>query len=156
MRTRIGRNSRAWRRSRWLGALVASVACGGGTPGPEPITTTPTDTGRAVTLDGRLLAPTGMTITYFARDLDGVRFMAVAPDGAVYASQPSRGRVVRLPDANRDGAADSVVTVVSGLALPHGLAFHKGSLYVAATDGVVRVTLGADGKATGSPLYVNR
>jgi glucose/arabinose dehydrogenase len=38
---------------------------------------------------------------------------------------------------------------------PHGLAFHKGALYVANTDGVVRVTLGADGRQTGE-AYVNR
>jgi len=46
--------------------------------------------------------------------------------------------------------------VVTGLNQPHGLAFHKGALYVAATDGVARVALGADGKSTGSPVYVNR
>src|SRR5215210_3071451 len=156
MRTSVGAMMRASAHTLCLGALLASVACGSSTSSGEPLTTTPRDTGRAVTLDGRLIAPTGMAITYFARDLDGVRFMAIAPDGAVYASQPGRGRVVRLPDANRDGAADSVVVVVSGLAQPHGLAFHKGALYVAATDGVVRVTLGANGKSSGNPLYVNR
>jgi glucose/arabinose dehydrogenase len=62
---------------------------------------------------------------------------------------------VRLPDADHDGRADSTVVVVSGLAQPHGLAFHKGALYVAATDGVVRVTLGADGRSSGAPVYVN-
>ena len=75
--------------------------------------------------------------------------MALSPDGGVYASQPGMGRVVRLPDANNDGVADSVVVVVTGLSQPHGLAFHKGALYVAATDGVVRVALGADGRAIG-------
>jgi glucose/arabinose dehydrogenase len=82
--------------------------------------------------------------------------MAVGPDGAVYATQPGKGRVVRLADANGDGAADGVVEVVAGLDQPHGLAFHKGALYVANTDGVVRVALGADGRASGSPVYVNR
>ena len=140
----------------WTVAVLASLACGG-SGGGEPMTIAPADTaGRTTTLDGRLTVPAGLKVTYFARDLDGVRFMAVAPDGALYASQPGRGRVVRLPDANRDGVADSVMVVVTGLNQPHGLAFHKGALYVAAADGVVRVTLGADGKATGSPLYVNR
>jgi glucose/arabinose dehydrogenase len=135
--------------------LLVALACGGGA-GSEPVTVPPNDTGRTTTLDGRLVVPAGLKVTYFARNLDGVRFMAVAPDGALYATQPSRGRVVRLPDANRDGVADSVVVVVTGLNQPHGLAFHKGVLYVAATDGVARVTLGADGKSTGSPVYVNR
>jgi glucose/arabinose dehydrogenase len=136
-------------------ALLVTLACGGGA-GSEPVTIPPNDTGRTTTLDGRLVVPAGLKVTYFARNLDGVRFMAVAPDGALYATQPSRGRVVRLPDANRDGIADSVVVVVTGLNQPHGLAFHKGMLYVAATDGVARVTLGADGTSSGSPVYVNR
>jgi glucose/arabinose dehydrogenase len=136
-------------------ALLVTLACGGGA-GSEPVTIPPNDTGRTTTLDGRLVVPAGLKVTYFARNLDGVRFMAVAPDGALYATQPGRGRVVRLPDATRDGIADSVVVVVTGLNQPHGLAFHKGMLYVAATDGVARVTLGADGTSSGSPVYVNR
>jgi glucose/arabinose dehydrogenase len=63
---------------------------------------------------------------------------------------------VRLPDGNRDGVADSTVVVATGLNQPHGLAFHKGALYVANTDGVTRVALGADGRAASAPVYVNR
>ncbi|HEV7992072.1 MAG TPA: PQQ-dependent sugar dehydrogenase [Gemmatimonadaceae bacterium] len=136
-------------------AAFGSAVCGAPSH-DSPGVTTPADTvGRTTTLDGRLSVPSGLVATYFAQGLDGVRFMAVAPDGAVYASQPGRGRVVRLPDANHDGRADSTVVVVTGLAQPHGLAFHKGALYVAATDGVVRVALGADGRASGGPVYVN-
>ena len=136
-------------------ALAAVLACGASGSG-EPVTIAPADTaGRVSTLGGLLSVPAGLKVTYFARDLDGVRFMAVAPDGVLYASQPGRGRVVRLPDANHDGVADSTVVVVTGMNQPHGLAFHKGALYVAATDGVARVALGADGKATGTPVYVN-
>ena len=155
MRTGIGTSSSALVRGAGLVALLATLGCGGST-GSEPVTIPPSDTGRTTTLDGRLVVPAGLKVTYFARDLDGVRFMAVSPDGVLYASQPGRGRVVGLPDANRDGVADSVVVVVTGLNQPHGLAFHKGVLYVAATDGVARVTLGADGKSSGSPVYVNR
>jgi glucose/arabinose dehydrogenase len=140
-------------------AIVAMLAagCGGSTTAHDaPLVTTPSDTaGRTTTLNGQLTVPSGLAATYFAQDLDGVRFMAVAPDGAVYASQPGRGRVVRLADANHDGRADAVVAAVTGLAQPHGLAFHKGALYVAATDGVVRVPLGADGRSSGAPVYVN-
>jgi glucose/arabinose dehydrogenase len=137
-------------------ALAAMLACSGSGSG-EPLTVAPADTvGRTTTLGGQLSVPAGLKVTYFARDLDGVRFMAVAPDGVLYASQPGRGRVVRLPDDNHDGVADSTVVAVTGLNQPHGLAFHKGGLYVAATDGVARVALGANGKATGTPVYVNR
>jgi glucose/arabinose dehydrogenase len=137
---------------------LALAACGSGKSEASASVSGPgTDTtGRVATLDGKLSVPAGFAVTYFAQGLGGVRFMAVAPDGAVYATQPGKGRVVRLADANGDGVADGVVEVVSGLDQPHGLAFHKGALYVANTDGVVRVTLGADGRASGSPVYVNR
>jgi glucose/arabinose dehydrogenase len=155
MRRDASSSSNARTRAIGVVALLAAVGCGAST-GNEPVTVAPNDTGRTTTLGGSLVVPAGLKVTYFARDLDGVRFMAVAPDGVLYASQPGRGRVVRLPDANRDGVADSVVVVVTGLNQPHGLAFHKGVLYVAATDGVARVSLGADGKSSGSPIYVNR
>ena len=115
-----------------------------------------TATGRIAALDGRLRVPPGFKVSFYAADIAGIRFMAIGPDGAVYASQPGRGRIVRLPDANHDGAADSMSVVATGLNQPHGLAFHKGVLYVANTDGVVRITLDANGVATGAPQYVNR
>jgi glucose/arabinose dehydrogenase len=136
------------------------AACGSGTP--EAAARTPvaresgdTSSARVSALDGRLRVPDGFKVTYFSNGLSGVRFMAVGPDGAIYASQPRSGRVVRLPDGNRDGFADSLAVVASGLSQPHGLAFHKGFLYVANSDGVVRVPLGANGVAAGAPVYVN-
>jgi glucose/arabinose dehydrogenase len=151
--------------ARPLGAVLAvgvtiGAACGAGSGDAPASPSSPASGGdtttRAATLDGKLSVPAGLAVTYFATGLDGVRFMALSPDGVVYASQPGKGRVVRLPDANNDGAADNIEVVVTGLAQPHGLAFHKGALYVAATDGVVRVALGPDGRSTGSPVYVNR
>jgi glucose/arabinose dehydrogenase len=65
--------------------------------------------------------------------------MAYGPDGVLYATLPSQGRVVRLPDANRDGKADGVYTFASGLNKPHGLAFHNGYVYVAETNSLTRL-----------------
>lgn len=138
-----------------LGA-TSVIACGASGGDPATTSATPIDTsGRVSALDGKLSVPTGFTVHYFARDLRGVRFMAVGPGGAIYATQPRSGRVVRLPDANRDGVADSVEVVASNLRQPHGLAFHKGALWVANTDGVVRIPVGANGLASGAPVYVN-
>jgi glucose/arabinose dehydrogenase len=118
--------------------------------------TSPVDTvNTAAALDGKLRVPIGFKVAYFAENLSDVRFMAVSPEGTVYASETARGRVVRLADANHDGKADGVVYAVTGLNQPHGLAFHKGFLYVANTDGVVRVPLGVNGVANGAPVYVN-
>ncbi len=112
-------------------------------------------TATVATLDGKLRVPAGFTVSYFARNVADVRFMTVGPDGAVYASQPGQGRIIRLADTNRDGVAEPPTVVVSGLKQPHGLAFHKGALYVANTDGVVKVALGPGMVAAGAPVYVN-
>jgi glucose/arabinose dehydrogenase len=143
---------RAMRKFVTIAGTLATAACSAPT---KDVMTIPLDSSGRAPREPRLSAPAGLAATYFASGLDGVRFMAVAPDGAVYASQPGQGRVVRLADANRDGVADGVVVAVTGMNQPHGLAFHKGALYVANTDGVVRVTLGADGTGT-SNAYVNR
>ena len=134
-----------------VGFFFAVSACGSA----RDAVAQDTASGRVAALDGRLRVPPGFKVSYYATDVPGVRFMAIGPDGAVYASQPGKGRIVRLPDANHDGVADSVSEVATGLNQPHGLAFHKGALYVANTDGVVRITLGAGGVATGPPQYVN-
>jgi glucose/arabinose dehydrogenase len=105
-------------------------------------------------LNQRLTLPPGLSAGTFAR-VGGARFMALGPDGAVYVSRPSAGEIVRVLDADGDGTAESLSVAVAGLNRPHGLAFHRGRLYIANTDGVVRVTLGADGKATGSPERLN-
>lgn len=80
--------------------------------------------------------------------------MALGPDGAVYVSQPRAGQVTRLVDSNGDGIAETQNVAVSGLNLPHGLAFKDGWLYIANTGAVVRVRLGPDGAATGAPEQV--
>jgi glucose/arabinose dehydrogenase len=140
--------------------VTVGAACSAGTGDAPASPSSPPaggdTTARASTLDGKLSVPAGLAVTYFAKGVDGVRFMALSPDGVVYASESGKGQVVRLPDHDDDGVADSGVVAVSGLAQPHGLAFHKGALYVAATDGVVRLALGPDGRSTGSPVYVNR
>ena len=158
--------ARAARFARPLGLMfvcgvTVGAACSAGSGDARPVSpSSPTSggdtTSRTSTLDGKLSAPAGLAVTYFAKGVDGVRFMALSPDGVVYASESASGRIVRLPDHDADGVADSIVVAVSGLSQPHGLAFHKGALYVAATDGVVRVALGADGRSTGASVYVNR
>lgn len=137
-----------------LGICAAGCSAQGGGPSAPAGSAPPADS-TAGTLDDQLTVPPGFHVAYFARDLAGVRFMVLGADGAVYASQPAAGRVVRIWDTNGDGVADSVVTVVSGLNRPHGLAFHGGWLYIANTDGVVRVRLGADGRASGTVEALN-
>jgi glucose/arabinose dehydrogenase len=110
---------------------------------------------REPALGGRLRVPAGFKVVEFAH-LNHPRMMALGPDGAVYVSQPGPGRIVRFADTDGDGVADSEMVAAEGLNRPHGMAFHKGALYVAAADGVMRLTLGRDGRAVGEAVRVNR
>jgi glucose/arabinose dehydrogenase len=78
--------------------------------------------------------PPGFSISIFADNLGSPRVLALDPEGALLASIPSQGRIVALPDKNRDGKADEVATVVRGLSRPHGFIFHPQNprkLYIA-------------------------
>jgi glucose/arabinose dehydrogenase len=106
------------------------------------------------TYDGKLKVGRGLVVTEFAK-VPGARAMAVGPDGAVYVSLPRRGEVVRLVDANQDGVAESQEVLIGGLDRPHGLAFRDASLYIANTNGVVRLRLGTNGRAQGALEKLN-
>lgn len=106
------------------------------------------------TLGGRLQAPQGLEVDYFARNLGGVRFMVLGPDGAVYASRPRAGEIVRLADTNGDGVADDITTVLSGLDEPHGMAFFRGAFYVAETGALKRFAVAPDGRPRGAATVV--
>jgi len=86
----------------------------------------------------RLKAPPGFHISVFAEDVDGARMMIFSPDGTLLVSEAGEGKVVALPDKKHAGKAEQVVTVLSGLNEPHGLAFYEGKLYVAENDKVRR------------------
>ncbi len=97
-----------------------------------------------------LKVPAGFTASVFASEVTGGRLMAVAPDGVVMVARQGKGDVVALPDKNKDGKADSVDVIVSGLTRPHHIAFRKGYMYVATNPSVVRVKY-ANGKVEGTP-----
>lgn len=96
-----------------------------------------------------LTVPEGFTATIFARGVEGARVMTRDPKGTMLVSETSEGRVVALPDADGDGKADRIITVLENLKQPHGILVHcedtgdesadQGSclLYVAET-GVLR------------------
>src|SRR2546423_8762711 len=88
--------------------------------------------------DDALRVPPGFKIAVFASNLQGVRYLALGPGNAVYASQPASGLIVKLTDANHDGVADTVITVQSGLHGPFGIAFRHDTMYVAEERDVKR------------------
>jgi glucose/arabinose dehydrogenase len=100
-----------------------------------------------------LKAPDGFKVSVFASDVTNARLMAVSPDGVLYVARQSKGDVVALPDRDKNGKADKLEIVASGLTRPHSLAFHKGYLYIATNPSVVRVKY-ANGKVEGTPEKV--
>ena len=85
-----------------------------------------------------VVLPKGFEIGVFADRLDGPRFMAAGPDGAVYVTETGPGRVRRLMDHDGDGKADETTTVAEGLRHPHGITFRGDTLYIAEEHRVVR------------------
>src|SRR5262245_28882055 len=91
----------------------------------------------------KLTVPAGFNVTLFADKLTLARFMALAPNGDVFLSEPAgrgNGRITILRDADKDGVAELRETFASGLNRPFGLAFWKNYLYVGNNDSVVRFT----------------
>src|ERR1700744_4171250 len=68
--------------------------------------------------------PKGFSVSLVASGLSHPRFMALAPNGDVFLSEPDAGKISILHDGK-------VSTFASGgFNKPHGLAFHDGALYV--------------------------
>jgi len=90
--------------------------------------------------------PAGFKLTQFADSstkqgklLSSVRFMAFDGSGNLFVTSSKDGKVLMLPDADKDGKADEVITVAYGLNYPQGLVFVGNALLVANQDGVVKL-----------------
>src|SRR5438445_12741946 len=64
----------------------------------------------AAAQDHTLRVPAGFKISVFALNLEGVRFLALGPGHAVYASTPRPGLALALTDAEHRAGADSTTT----------------------------------------------
>jgi glucose/arabinose dehydrogenase len=96
----------------------------------------------------RIRLPEGFSIAVYADGLRAPRMLRFTPAGDLLVSLPHAGRVVLLErDADGDGRADGVRGVLDELDRPHGLDLRDGWLYVAETDGVVRVRFDPEARA---------
>ncbi len=94
----------------------------------------------ATQVETRFRAPEGFGVGVFADDLPNARWMLVSEAGDLLVSTPRSGRVWLLErDADGDGRADGRRILLDDLDRPHGLAVHRGWLYVAETGRVLRV-----------------
>jgi glucose/arabinose dehydrogenase len=121
------------------GLMLTAIACSSPAVDNEPIG--PHDT---IAIAGHTLyVPPGVSVNLFGQGLNGVRFLALGPGGAVYATLSRSGTIVRLTDADGDGVSESVVTVLSGLNNPSGIAFRGDTLYFGEQNAVKRLDPGA-------------
>jgi len=124
-----------------LSAAVLIPLCG--TPAPPPATCTRTN---------GLALPEGFCATVVATHLGGLRQIAVAPNGDIYAAL-QQGGIVALRDANDDGRADQTKAVHDGGGT--GIAIHAGALWFAQNDRILRWALTAGDLApSGAPDVV--
>jgi glucose/arabinose dehydrogenase len=135
--------------------------------------------------DAKPLASAGLVVTAFARHLDHPRWLYVLPNGDVLVAEtnapadrpddgkgvkawfvrrymkkagaavPSANRLTLLRDADGDGVAESRTVFVDKLYSPFGMALVGDTLYVANSNGVVRIpyTTGAT-HASGVPVLL--
>ncbi len=94
--------------------------------------------------------PPGFKIEIFAEGVANARQMALSPKGILYVGSRQQGDVHAVVDADRDGRAERVVKIASGLLMPSGVAFRDGALYVAEVNRVLRYD-GIDGRLAEPP-----
>ncbi len=88
---------------------------------------------------GKIKLPPGFQISVWADGVSNVRSLAQSPGGTVFAGTWNAGNVYALRDENKDGKADRVITIISGLRnMPNGVAFRDGALYVAEINRIIR------------------
>lgn len=122
------------------GLVLGLMACTAPGSGTAAAPAGPHDT---ITIAGHLLyVPPGFSVNLFAEGQNDPRFLALGPGGAVYATLSAAGKIVRFADADRDGVAESITTVLSGLADPSGIAFRGDTLYFAEPAALKRLDPG--------------
>jgi len=89
----------------------------------------------------KIRMPQGFRIEVFARVPDA-RSLAVAPElKGVFIANRRRDAVHLAVDSDRDGRADEVRRVISGLNSPNGIAWKDGHLYIGEQHRVIRLAL---------------
>ena len=91
----------------------------------------------------KLQTPKNIEITLFSKDVPRARHMAFDDQGVLFVSQTKDGRVIALPDEDKNGRADQKVLIIETRRAPHGLAFinfkENYYLYVAEETKVIRL-----------------
>lgn len=85
--------------------------------------------------------PAGFKIDLYAADIPDARSMVMSPGGILFVGTRKAGNVYAVVDRDGDFRVDEVITLLKGLNMPNGVAFRKGSLYVAEVNRILRFDL---------------
>ena len=104
----------------------------------------------------KLKVPEGFKVSFFAKDVDPARSLAIGDNGTVFVGNRKGKSVYALVDADKDGIAEKKYTIVKDLSTPNGVAFHNGSLYIAQISKIWRIdNIEANLENPGKPVLVN-
>lgn len=117
-------------------------SCGGGEgpkdkPSGDSTATAMADTTASGVNLSKIKLPQGFKISVFAK-VPNARSMCWGEKGTLFVGNRDSSSVYAVVDNNKDGRADSVYTIASGLNMPNGVAFRNGSLYVAEISRITR------------------
>jgi glucose/arabinose dehydrogenase len=99
----------------------------------------------------KIKLPPGFTISVFA-EVPNARSMCWGEKGTLFVGNRDGDKVFAVVDADKNGKADNVYTIASGLKTPCGVAFRKGSLYVAEVGRILRFD-DIEAKLTNPPAH---
>jgi glucose/arabinose dehydrogenase len=119
---------------------VAMTFCACNNKGSNKTTAENTDTtslAKKYNLD-KIKLPQGYKIDVYA-EVPNARSMTLSPSGILYVGNRSGNKVYAVVDENKDGKADKVYTIASGLKSPNGVAFKNGNLYIATISTILRL-----------------
>jgi glucose/arabinose dehydrogenase len=85
----------------------------------------------------KIKLPKGFTISVYA-EVPNARSMCWGEKGTLFVGNRGEDNVYAVVDNNKDGRADKVYKIASGLNMPNGVAFKNGSLYVAEVSRILR------------------
>ena len=75
--------------------------------------------------------PEGFHIDYFAQNVPDAKSICLGDKGTVFVGNRSGDKVYALVDEDGDFKSDKMFTIADNMNSPNGLAFYKGSLFVA-------------------------
>lgn len=86
----------------------------------------------------KIKMPEGFKIEIYAKDVDNARSLCRGEDGTIFVGNRQGDKVFALRDEDGDQVAEKKYIIAEGLNMPNGVAFRKGSLYVAEVNRILR------------------